>query len=43
MDTNSGKIMDLAISQTCNAAAIISEDATVRVLDVVNKREYLKR
>lgn len=43
METNSGKILDLGISSTCNAAAIVSEDATVRVLDVVNKKEYLKR
>ena len=39
METNSGKLMDLAVSNRINAAVTIGEDGAVRLWDFVAKRE----
>mmetsp|Transcript_16248 Transcript_16248/g.13872 ORF Transcript_16248/g.13872 Transcript_16248/m.13872 type:complete len:351 (-) Transcript_16248:313-1365(-) len=43
METNSGKLMDLAVSNRVNAAVTIGEDGAVRLWDYVKQREMYNR
>lgn len=43
METNAGKMMDLAVSNRVNAAVTIGEDGCVRLWDYVKRSEMYNR